>query len=159
MRQHTADFAALILRIGVGLVFLPHGYAKVFGAGGAAAFAADMPGLGMPVFLGYVAAYTEFFGALLLIAGLLTRVDAFLLGCIMAVAAFKVQLPDALYEVPAGTSKFLAGIRGIELPLTLLAACVALLLLGGGRYSLDALLKIDERVFRVRERRPAPPPA
>ncbi len=154
MRNRIADLAALVLRVVTGLVFIPHGYSKVFGAGGPGAFAADMPGLGIPSALGYVAAYAEFFGAVLMIAGLLTRLDAFLLGCTMFVAAFFVQLKDALYEVPAGSSKFLAGIQGMELPLMLFGACVTIVLLGAGRYSLDALLKTDERVASLVKRKP-----
>ena len=147
MRKWNVDVAALSLRVGTGLIFLPHGYSKVFGSGGPAAFAADMPQFGIPVFLGYIAAYAEFFGALALIAGLLTRVDAFLLGCTMAVAAFRVQLPDALYEVQPGASKFLAGIRGIETPLALLTMCLAVVVLGGGVWSLDALFGIETKAL------------
>lgn len=149
MRRWNVDLAALVLRAGAGLIFLPHGYSKVFGSGGAAAFAADMPAYGVPAFLGYVAAYAEFFGAIALMAGFLTRVDAFLLACTMGVAAFRVQLPDALYEVQPGTSKFFAGIRGIELPLALLVACIALVLMGGGRFSADALLRVEERALKI----------
>ncbi len=147
MRKWNFDLAALLLRVGVGLVFIPHGYSKVFGQGGAAAFAADVPNFHLPVFLGYIAAYTEMFGSLLLIAGLLTRLDAFLLACTMAAAVFLVQLPDALYEVQPGTSKFFAAMRGIEMPLTLMTACLALVFIGPGRISLDALLRLEERVF------------
>lgn len=140
------DIAALVLRIVVGLVFIPHGYTKVFGSGGAAAFAADMPGFGIPTFLGYVAAYAEFFGAILLIAGLLTRLDALLLAGMMFVAAFVVQLRDALYALPPGASKFFEAMRAIELPLTLFAASVALVFLGGGKWSLDRALRLEERM-------------
>lgn len=149
MRSWNVDLAALLLRAGAGLIFLPHGYPKVFGSGGAAAFASDMPAYGVPAFLGYLAAYAEFFGAIALMAGFLTRVDAFLLACTMGVAAFRVQLPDALYEVQPGTSKVFAGIRGIELPLALLIACAALVLMGGGRFSADALLRVEERVLNI----------
>lgn len=140
MTKWNFDVAVLLLRIGVGLAFIPHGYSKVFGQGGAAAFAADVPNFHLPVFLGYVAAYAEMFGSILLIIGALTRIDAFLLACTMAAATFLVKLPDALYEVQPGTSKFLVGIRGVELELTLLVACVAMVLLGPGRISIDALI-------------------
>ncbi len=146
MRKLTIDVAALVLRAGIGLIFLPHGYAKVFGAGGPAAFAADMPSYGLPAFLGYVAAYAEFFGAILLMAGFLARLDAFLLACTMGVAVFVVQLPDALNGAVPGGSKFLEAMKGIELPLSLLVGAVAVVLLGAGRLSIDALLRTDERV-------------
>jgi len=153
MKKWTIDTTALLLRLAAGLIFFPHGYAKVFGAGGPAAFAQDMPNYGLPAFLGYAAAYSELFCAVLLIAGLLTRLDALLLGCTMFVAAFVVQLPDALRDPQGGGNKFFAAIRGIELPLALLAICFALMLLGAGRLSLDSLLRVDERVVGMSEGR------
>ena len=149
MSRLTGDAALLILRIGAGLIFLPHGWSKVFGEGGPGAFAAGIAeNYGIPTFLGYLASYAELVGAVLLIAGLLTRLNALLLAGTMFVAAFIVQLPDALYEVPEGSSKLFVGVMGMELPLALFVMCVALLLLGGGRFSLDHLLRVDERLFR-----------
>ena len=136
----TTDTSALILRIATGLIFIPHGYSKVFGSGGPSAFAADLPGYHIPAFLGYLAAYAEFFGAILLIAGLLTRLDALLLAGTMFVAVFVVQLPDALRDPDAAGHRFSASMHAIELPLALLAITVALLIMGPGRFSLDALL-------------------
>ena len=102
-------------------------------------FAQDLPSYGVPAFLGYAAAYSELFGAILLIAGLLTRIDAFLLACTMFVAAFVVQMPDALRDPENATgNKFFAVMRTIELPFMMFAACLALVLMGGGRWSLDA---------------------
>lgn len=142
----TRDAAALILRLAAGLIFLPHGWSKVAGAGGSAAFAADIAAsYGIPAILGHVAAWAEVAGALLLVAGLLTRVDALLLACTMFVAAFVVQLPDALFEVPPGAIKLFVAIRGIELPLAMFAICAAVLLTGPGRISLDHVLGVEER--------------
>jgi putative oxidoreductase len=146
MKQWTIDTTALVLRLTAGLIFLPHGYAKVFGSGGVSAFAQDIPGYGLPAFLGYVAAYSELVCAILLIAGFLTRLDAFLLGCTMTVATFLVQLPAALRDPQGGGNKLFAAMHGIELPLALWAICIALLLLGAGRFSLDFVLRVDERV-------------
>ena len=146
MKPKAPDVAALLLRVAVGLIFIPHGYSKVFGHGGVSSFASDLPSYHIPSFLGYIAAYAEFFGAILLIAGLLTRLDAFLLACTMAVAVVVVQLPDAMNDVPAGANRFFVVMKGIEMPLSLFAATGALVLLGGGRFSLDAALKLEQRV-------------
>lgn len=147
MPKLTSDVAALILRAAAGLIFLPHGWSKIAGEGGAANFAADVAAnYGLPSFFGYVAAWSEVVGAMLLIAGFLTRLDAFLLAATMFVAAFVVQLPDALYEVPPGAGKIFVALRGIETPLALFAICAALVLFGPGRLSLDALLRIEERI-------------
>jgi putative oxidoreductase len=146
MKKWTIDTSAFLLRLAAGLIFFPHGWGKVFGAGGAATFAQDMPSYGIPAFLGYAAAYSELICAVLLIAGLLTRLDALLLGCTMFVATFVVQLPDALRDPQGGGNKLFAALHGIELPLALLAICLALMLLGAGRLSLDYALRVDERV-------------
>jgi len=149
MSKVAFDIAALVLRLAAGLIFIPHGWSKVAGEGGVAAFAADMAAnYHIPSFLGYVAAYSEFIGGILLIAGLLTRLDAFLLACTMFVATFIVQLPDALYEVPPNAIKLFVALRAIETPLALFAITFALVWLGGGRISLDALLGIERRLFK-----------
>ena len=147
--KKSTDIAALLLRLAVGLIFLPHGWSKVFGEGGPAAFAADLPSFGLPPFLGYVAAYAELFGAGLLILGLLSRLDAFLLACTMAAAIYAVKLPDAMAELQPGQIKFFAILRAIELEVALCTMSVALIFTGAGRISIDALLRIDERVGSI----------
>jgi len=142
MNRIAPDAAALVLRAVAASIFFPHGWSKVAGEGGSAAFAAGLTeGYGIPAFLGHLAAYTEVVGAVLLLVGLFTRLDALLLGTTMFVAAFVVQLPDALFDVPANAIRAFAILRGIELPLAMLAICCALLLTGGGSFSLDALLR------------------
>lgn len=136
MNKWSTDVAALVLRLTAGAIFIPHGWAKVFGNGGVAAFASDLPSYHIPVFLGYVAAYAELFGASLLIIGLISRVDAFLLACTMFVAAFVVLLPDALQDAPT----FFTVMKAIELPLSLFALNLALVFTGPGRLSLDHLI-------------------
>jgi len=159
MKKWTIDISALVLRLAAGLIFLPHGYGKVFGAGGPATFAQDMPSYGLPAFLGYAAAYSELICAVLLIAGLLTRLDGLLLACTMFVATFVVQLPDALRDPQGGGNKLFAALHGIELPLSLLAICLALTFLGAGRFSPDWLLRVDERVAGLVSRKRIAPAA
>ena len=151
MKPRADDFAALLLRIAVGLIFIPHGYSKIFGRGGVASFASDLPAYHIPTFLGYIAAYAEFFGSILLIAGLLTRLDALLLSCTMAVAVVLVQLPDAMNDVPTGANRFFTAMKAIELPVALFAATGALVLIGGGQFSLDAVMRIEERLWKPQQ--------
>jgi len=73
--------------------------------------------------LGFMAAFSESIGALLIAFGLLTRPAAFLLGITMLVASTK-----KLSEV---------GIDSSELPLLYLILCIIILLKGSGKYSLD----------------------
>ena len=142
MKRIAPDVAALLLRVAAALIFLPHGWAKIAGEGGSAAFAAGIAeSYGIPTFLGHLAAYAEVVGAVLLLPGLLTRLDALLLAATMFVAAFVVQLPDALFEVPPNAIRAFVAIRGIETPLAMFAICCALVLTGAGRFSLDHALR------------------
>jgi putative oxidoreductase len=140
MNRWRSDTALLVLRVASGLIFIPHGVTKVFGSGGVAKFASSLPSYGIPVFLGYIAAYSELIGGILLIVGLLTRIDALFLAGTMFVAAFVVQLPDVLHDPDAGANRVFAAIRAMETPLSILAAMVALILMGAGRFSIDALI-------------------
>jgi putative oxidoreductase len=145
--MRTLDVSTLLLRTVAGLIFIPHGYSKVFASGGVASFAADMPAYGIPAALGYVAAYSELIGGILLIVGLLTRLQGFLLASTMGVAAYVVQLPDALLEAPpSGLPRLFAVLRGIELPLAMFALTAAVALLGAGRFSLDHLIGTDAKI-------------
>ncbi len=71
--NHKFDLGILVIRIGIGIMFIIHGYPKVFGGaqkweklGGAAA----KVGLDfLPHFWGFMAAFSEFFGGVLLMIG------------------------------------------------------------------------------------------
>ena len=76
--------------------------------------------------LGFMAAFSESIGALLIAFGLLTRPAAFLLGITMLVATSKNLMKG--------------GIDGSELPLIFLMLCIYILLKGSGKYSLDRKL-------------------
>lgn len=76
--------------------------------------------------LGFMAAFSESIGALLIAFGLLTRPAAFLLGITMLVASSK-KLSEA-------------GIDGSELPILFLILSLVILLRGPGKYSLDRTL-------------------
>jgi putative oxidoreductase len=69
-------------------------------------------------------------GGLLVAFGLLTRVGAFFIACVMLTAVIGVHLPEG----------FFASNRGYEYPLSLLAMAVALIIAGGGQASVDKVL-------------------
>jgi putative oxidoreductase len=71
------------------------------------------------------AALSELVGGVLILLGLLTRVGAFLLLCVMVTAV--VGKHWGSFFAPAG----------MEYPVTLLAICLALLIGGGGQLSVD----------------------
>jgi putative oxidoreductase len=88
-----AGLGDLVLRVLVGLLFVPHGYAKLFT--NTEFFLKFFGGLGLnpPVFFTYFIGSLEFFGGLAVALGLLTRPLAFMLFIDMAVASIMVHLP------------------------------------------------------------------
>jgi putative oxidoreductase len=63
-----------------------HGYQKVVPRGALHHFAHYVTSLGLPYWLGYVSAFTEFIGGMFLIVGLLTRLASALVAVNMLVA-------------------------------------------------------------------------
>jgi putative oxidoreductase len=120
-----------ILRLVVGVVFLAHGGQKLFvwGFDNVAAFMGKI-GIPAPMLAAVVVALVEFFGGLSLVLGFCARWAAALLAIDMLVAIVTVHLPGGFF-LPAG----------VEFALTLLAANVALVLLGSGEPSVDRLIQ------------------
>jgi putative oxidoreductase len=83
---------ALILRLALGLSMTAHGYQKVVPHGALNHYAHYIVTLGIPYWLGYVSAFTEFVGGMLLVIGLLTRFAAALVAINMLVALFAVGI-------------------------------------------------------------------
>jgi putative oxidoreductase len=119
----------LIIRIGLGIMFMVHGFPKL--AGGPAAW----EGLGgsmklvhidfFPVFWGFMAAVAEGIGGLLLILGLFFRPATILLIITMCIAAL-VHLSNPKEGLSEAS-------HAIELGVVFLG----LLFLGPGKYSVD----------------------
>jgi putative oxidoreductase len=83
---------ALILRLALALSMIVHGYQKLVPHGALHHFAHYVVTLGLPYWLGYVSAYTEFVGGMLLVIGLLTRFAAAMIAINMLVALFTVGI-------------------------------------------------------------------
>ncbi len=134
------DWSSLVLRVMLGLVMFPHGAQKVlgwFGGHGLAGTLGFFTGtMGIPLALALLVIAAEFLGSLGLITGLLTRLSAFGIACVMLGAIFKVHLPNGFFMNWSGTQ---AG-EGFEYHLLAIAIAVALLLKGGGKWSLDGLI-------------------
>jgi putative oxidoreductase len=123
----------LVLRIGIGGYLMTHGYPKlVMAAQGQFKGFGDPIGIGEALsLLGAVGA--EFFCALLVALGLLTRVAAVPVAFTMGVAAFVIHQADP-YTITAGAP------RSKELAMLFLIPMVTLVFTGPGWFSLDALV-------------------
>lgn len=125
-----------VLRVVVGVVFLVHGYQKLFQMGipGVTGFFTQI-GAPLPQLTAPLVSVLEFGGGLALILGLLTPVVAALLAADMLGAMLLVHLPNG----------FNAADGGYEFVLTLLGASLALALTGPGAYALDRVLNRSRR--------------
>jgi putative oxidoreductase len=81
--------ALLALRVVLGTIMIAHGYSKVFG--GLAEHVLHVSNLGLQGWLAYFSAAAEFFGGILVIAGLFTRFAALAILINMSVAIWKVH--------------------------------------------------------------------
>ena len=134
--QSNGGFAALVLRVPVGLILAAHGAQKLFGwfggygLEGTGQWLASI-GLEPGYLMALLAGGAEFFGGLALVLGLLTRPAA-------VVAAFTMLV--AIFAVHIGNGLFMAN-NGYEYALTLFAATVTLAIQGAGRFAVDNLLQ------------------
>jgi putative oxidoreductase len=126
--------ALLLLRIAVGIAFVLHGAPKMAHA---STWMNAMPHH-PPAFLQEAAAVAEFFGGVLLIAGLATRVAAALIAVDMIVAI-------AIVHLPAHTPLVTSHGDSMELPFVYLFGTAALIFAGPGRWSVDALIAARAR--------------
>lgn len=130
---HTqANWAPLVLRLPVGIIFMAHGAQKLFGWFGGYGLEGTgqwMASIGLePGYLmALLAGSGEFFGGLAILVGLLTRPAALVAAVTMIVAILTVHIGNGLFMSN----------NGYEFGLALLAASLSLLISGGGNLSAD----------------------
>jgi putative oxidoreductase len=110
----------------LGAIMIGHGYSKVFG--GLSGHVHHVSDLGLPGWLAYFSAAAEFFGGILVIAGLFTRFAALAILINMSVAIWKVHWKNGLL-----------GQGGYQFPLALAAIAFALIFFGAGSIALDGI--------------------
>jgi putative oxidoreductase len=131
IKSGRIDTALLVLRIVTGIVFVAHGWQKLFVAGiGPTVDFFAQAGIPLAGFTAPVVAALELVGGVALMLGVFTRPFAFMLAINMLGAIGFVHIQNGF---------FLPG--GIEFALTLLSAMIALALAGGGEASVDQSVK------------------
>lgn len=128
----------LFLRIGLGIIFIFHGYPKIAHPG---AMNGMLMQHGLPGYFAMISGVLETFGGALLILGLFTRGVALLLAIEMAVAIWKVHSGGGLMAV-----------RNYEFPLALAVSCFALATVGPGKIAADSALFESGRGRKVKAR-------
>ena len=126
------SLAPLLLRLVIGIIFIGHGYGKLFADGNPGNFAAWLASLGLePSYL--LAVFTglaETFGGLLIILGLLTRFAAASCIIVMTIAIAFVHIDNGMF-----------GQGGYEFQLLLWVSCLFFIIQGTGKWSLDSLIR------------------
>ena len=125
------DSAGLILRIGLGVMFLAHGLQLafgLFGGPGAEGFSKVLSTMGFTpaITWSYLAGYTCVIGGSLLLIGLWVRVAILPLMIFMLVAMIKVHLKNG----------FFLGSGGYEYNFIIIIALIALFMIGPGKYGI-----------------------
>lgn len=133
--EKIQNYSPVILRFALGVIFFAHGSQKLLGWFGGSGFDATLQffqqQLGIPPALAAISIFVEFFGGLMILLGLFTRVSAALIAINMAVALVTVHLSKGF---------FIAG-GGIEFVFALLFMSLYLAINGAGELSLDRLVK------------------
>lgn len=139
--QTDNDIAGLVLRLMLGVVFFPHGMQKLIGWFGGYGFSGTMnmftTNLGIPVLFAFLAIMAEALGSLGLITGLLTRVAAFGITVNMIVAVYLLHWQNGFFMNWLGSQKG----EGFEFHLLVIAIGIALMIKGGGMWSVDRVLE------------------
>lgn len=137
-----AGVGALSLRFGLGAIFFVHGSQKVLGWFGghglAATYESFTQQMGIPGVFAALAIAAEFLGSLGLFLGFLTRIAAFGIGSVMVVAVYMVHWQHGFFMNWFG--KMPAGAEGFEFHILAMAIALALVISGGGRFSLDRFI-------------------
>jgi putative oxidoreductase len=132
--------AALVLRLFLAVVFFPHGAQKVlgwFGGPGLHGSVSMLSGtMHIPLILAILAIAAEFLGPLGLFVGFLTRIAAFGIGFEMAVAAVVYHSRFGFFMNWFGQK----GGEGIEYHLLIIGIAAALMITGGGLWSIDGAI-------------------
>lgn len=131
--ESLSPLAMPMIRLTAGLLLLPHGCQKLFGWFGGKGMQATAQyfaaaGFEPGYFWALLVALTEVVGGLCLALGFLTRPAAAAIAIFMAVAVIETHWPNGLFWTN----------KGFEYPLMWGVVALAFVILGGGRYSVDA---------------------
>lgn len=134
------SWTGLILRVTLGTVMFPHGAQKLLGWFGGPGFGPTITSFAthmhIPAAVALLVIGAESLGAVGLILGLFSRIAALGILCVMLGAVAMVHWPYGFFMNWSGTQ---AG-EGFEYHLLASAISVAVLLKGGGRWSVDGAL-------------------
>jgi putative oxidoreductase len=111
-----------------GLIFVVYGWPMLMNAAG-------MPARGLPVFLGYLAPFVEFFGGLFIVFGFATRYSALFLVAFVLIATFSSHRYWDVDPAQHGAQK-----SNFFKNIAVLVGGIMPFVTGGGKYAVDVML-------------------
>jgi putative oxidoreductase len=141
MSEIAVDLATLILRLALGVIMISHGIPKIKKR--------EVLGkkwnehYGVPKATVWLTGILQIVGGLTLLVGLFTSLTALILTLDMLAALF-ICIFNSHHREPFNS---VSPVKGWDVNLLLVASLVAVLVLGGGRWSLDALLSLSPWLF------------
>lgn len=121
----NTDLGLFLVRLGIALVFIIHGWAKLTDMTGTVNFFTNMLHVG--AFWAYVVAWVEFLGGLSMLLGIFTYWAGVILAINMVFAIVLAKLGKGF-------------VGGYEFDLLLLLASLAIATVGPGRYTVESVL-------------------
>jgi len=132
--------APVVLRLALAATLFPHGAQKLLGWFGGYGFQGTMGfftgKMGLPWLLAFGVIMIEFFAPLMLLLGIGTRLAAVGIATVLGTALFMVHIHNGFFMNWMGTQKG----EGIEYFVLAIGISLALIVSGGGRWSLDRSL-------------------
>jgi putative oxidoreductase len=132
--------STFIARISLGIVMFPHGAQKTLGWFGGYGYHGTMGfftgQMHIPALFAFLAIAAEFAGSIGLITGLLSRIAAFGIAVNMVVAIVTVHAANGFFMNWSGNQKG----EGFEYHLLTLGLALAVIVAGGGKWSIDSAL-------------------
>lgn len=124
--DRQTSVALLIARFALGLPFLYHGSAILFGWFGGPGIHGFSTFTHMPLFVAFLVGLAQFAGGLAVVTGVLARLGAVCIFVVMVGAIFMVHLPHG-YDIEKD---------GLEYSLALLLTAGSIIVAGAGHYTL-----------------------
>ena len=139
VNNKLGQWTLTLLRVYLGILFIIHGYFKLFVKGALPGTAQFFSQIGIPAanYAAVLVAFVEFVGGILLLLGLLTKWTTFVLLIEMLVAFFKVHLWQGFVIMQ---NKY-----GYEFILLIIVGLIALLVNGAGNLSLGKKLSKNKK--------------
>jgi len=138
--SRTAPYAALVLRVSLGLMFIAHSLVLKYFAFTLAGTAQFFESLGLPAVLAYATFWAELIGGILLVLGIGSRWVALALVPILVGATWVHFGNGWVFSAPNG---------GWEYPVFLIAASIVQALLGDGAYALGERVRTSRNLQPV----------